>query len=292
MGVVESSRASRTDLKITCTSRTCSSYLTPESRVFENLADKGATDYYLSRLANLLAWSPNSRSIYALESARTSSQVLAVPLEGDSPRSVTRGEGVFRALSVSSAADQMAFTYEELEEPVEVYRSSVGRFEMKPLSKTNQDVPRPPMGRTEVVSWTSTGGFEIEGLLTYPIGYEAGKSYPLVLNVHGGPAGVYQQRFTGNPGIYVPLQERDHSHPGDSRRSRSEGPFYPRTGVLCGSIQARRSHRDDCLPQDAARPPRAQVLDGRDASHLGLVRKTLRGARPDRVVNRTAELNK
>jgi dipeptidyl aminopeptidase/acylaminoacyl peptidase len=155
------------------------------------------------RSGNLLAWSQDGRSIYVLESARTSSQVLAVPLEGDSPRAVATGDGVFRAVSVSSSAGEMAFTYEELEEPVEVYRSSVGELEMKRLSEANQDVPRPPMGRTEVVSWTSTGGFEIEGLLTYPVGYEAGKSYPLVLNVHGGPAGVYSQRFTGNPGIYM-----------------------------------------------------------------------------------------
>ncbi len=155
------------------------------------------------RSGNLLAWSQDGRSIYVLESARTSSQVLAVPVEGDSPRAVATGDGVFRAVSVSSSAGEMAFTYEELEEPVEVYRSSVGELEMKRLSEANQDVPRPPMGRTEVVSWTSTGGFEIEGLLTYPVGYEAGKSYPLILNVHGGPAGVYSQRFTGNPGIYM-----------------------------------------------------------------------------------------
>ncbi len=129
--------------------------------------------------------------------------MLAVPLEGDSPRAVATGEGVFGAVSVSSSASEMAFAYEELDEPVEVFRSPVGELEMKRLSKTNQDVPRPPMGRTEMVRWTSTGGFEIEGLLTYPVGYEAGKAYPLVLNVHGGPSGVYQQRFTGNPGIYM-----------------------------------------------------------------------------------------
>jgi dipeptidyl aminopeptidase/acylaminoacyl peptidase len=59
------------------------------------------------------------------------------------------------------------------------------------------------MGRTEVLQWKSTGGFEIEGLLTYPVDYQAGKPYPLILNVHGGPSGVYQQRFTGNPSTYM-----------------------------------------------------------------------------------------
>jgi dipeptidyl aminopeptidase/acylaminoacyl peptidase len=43
----------------------------------------------------------------------------------------------------------------------------------------------------------------IEGLLTYPVGYEDGERVPLILNVHGGPAGVFSQSFTGGPGIYM-----------------------------------------------------------------------------------------
>ena len=35
------------------------------------------------------------------------------------------------------------------------------------------------MGPTEVVRWKSKDGLEIEGLLTYPAGYEKGKRYPL-----------------------------------------------------------------------------------------------------------------
>jgi dipeptidyl aminopeptidase/acylaminoacyl peptidase len=44
---------------------------------------------------------------------------------------------------------------------------------------------------------------EIEGLLTYPVDYQEGRAYPLILNIHGGPAGVFSQSFTGNPGIYM-----------------------------------------------------------------------------------------
>ena len=59
------------------------------------------------------------------------------------------------------------------------------------------------MGRTEVLTWTSKDGMEIEGLLTYPVNYQPGRAYPLILNIHGGPAGVYGQGFTGNPSIYM-----------------------------------------------------------------------------------------
>jgi dipeptidyl aminopeptidase/acylaminoacyl peptidase len=59
------------------------------------------------------------------------------------------------------------------------------------------------MGRTELVTWTGPGDLEIEGLLTYPVGYEEGDRVPLVLDVHGGPAGAHSRGFTGGPGIYM-----------------------------------------------------------------------------------------
>ena len=36
-----------------------------------------------------------------------------------------------------------------------------------------------PVGQTDVIKWKSTDGLEIEGLLTYPIGYEKGRRVPL-----------------------------------------------------------------------------------------------------------------
>ena len=41
----------------------------------------------------------------------------------------------------------------------------------------------------EAVSWQSADGLSIEGVLTYPFGYEENKSYPLIVSLHGGPHG-------------------------------------------------------------------------------------------------------
>jgi hypothetical protein len=68
------------------------------------------------------------------------------------------------------------------------------------ISKANADLKLPPVGKTEVIRWKSADGKEIEGLLTYPFGYQAGQKVPLILNIHGGPAGVFQQTFVGGRG--------------------------------------------------------------------------------------------
>ena len=54
-----------------------------------------------------------------------------------------------------------------------------------------------------MIQWKSKDGLEIEGLLTYPTKYNKRKKYPLALIIHGGPAGVFSQSFTGNPSIYI-----------------------------------------------------------------------------------------
>ncbi len=34
-------------------------------------------------------------------------------------------------------------------------------------------------------------GWDVDGFLMKPVGWESGKKYPMVLSVHGGPAGMY-----------------------------------------------------------------------------------------------------
>ncbi|AJG91841.1 dienelactone hydrolase family protein [Bacillus cereus] len=40
----------------------------------------------------------------------------------------------------------------------------------------------------EIISWKSSDGLEIEGILTTPVNFDANKKYPLLVVIHGGPA--------------------------------------------------------------------------------------------------------
>jgi dipeptidyl aminopeptidase/acylaminoacyl peptidase len=43
--------------------------------------------------------------------------------------------------------------------------------------------------RSEVIRWKGANNEEVEGILYYPTNYEAGKKYPLITAIHGGPMG-------------------------------------------------------------------------------------------------------
>jgi len=56
--------------------------------------------------------------------------------------------------------------------------------------------------RQEAVEWRGADGVTVEGLLFYPLDFEEGKRYPLVVQTHGGPAS--SDKFTfGSSGDYV-----------------------------------------------------------------------------------------
>jgi dipeptidyl aminopeptidase/acylaminoacyl peptidase len=51
-------------------------------------------------------------------------------------------------------------------------------------------------GATEEVSFTSKDGTQVNGLLTYPVGYVKGTKVPLLLRIHGGPNSQDQHSFS------------------------------------------------------------------------------------------------
>ena len=61
---------------------------------------------------------------------------------------------------------------------------------LRKLTGHNEDLlAQLQLGATEEVSFESTEGTEVHGLITKPPSFEKGKKYPLLLRIHGGPNG-------------------------------------------------------------------------------------------------------
>lgn len=155
------------------------------------------------RSGGMVGWLRDGSAVLLNESVGTTRHLIALPANGGPLRRVSAGEGVLGAPALARGADLVAFTWQDAHTPADVHVSSLARWAPRKLTALNAGIEAPALARTELLRWRSADGlFEIEGLLTYPAGHEQGRSYPLVLNVHGGPAGVFSQTFTGNPGIY------------------------------------------------------------------------------------------
>ncbi len=168
------------------------------------------------RNANIVGWAQDGSHLFISESYKTSNVLLALPSSNNIkiPKGdymaysdsklpiITTLKGSSGSFSISKSG-KMSFTSEDANTPKEVFMAGLKGENNKKISNVNTDFNPPPLGKTELISWKSKDGLVIEGLLTYPIGFEKGKKYPIVLQIHGGPAGVFSQTYTGAPSIYV-----------------------------------------------------------------------------------------
>jgi len=104
-----------------------------------------------------------------------------------------------------AAAGTIAFISETGSEPPEVF-ASTGATQPNRLTSTNPLAAAFGHGAQRVVSWKSAADSEsIEGVLTLPVGYREGTRVPLLVVVHGGPAGVSSARYPSTNTAY-PVQ--------------------------------------------------------------------------------------
>jgi len=151
---------------------------------------------------HILGWAPDSSKIYFVEPKRTRTYLGAMPLDGPPATVYESARGVFTP-DLNTTGTHFGLTAETPSEPVEAYVLPVADATApKKISRANTGIPLPALGRTETISWKSPDGREIEGLLTYPVSYQPGQKVPLLLNIHGGPAGVFTENFIGRAAIY------------------------------------------------------------------------------------------
>jgi dipeptidyl aminopeptidase/acylaminoacyl peptidase len=72
----------------------------------------------------------------------------------------------------------------------------------KKLTNFNAEVKSRTLGKTETLRW-QLEGFQHSGSLTFPVGYTAGKKYPLVLIVHGGPNAASIENFSTRAQLFA-----------------------------------------------------------------------------------------
>lgn len=152
--------------------------------------------------ASLLGWTKDSNNILFFEPKGTKFHLVSLPMDGNSAKEIDTGEIFFKEPALSYDKNMLGLVIQAPDLPPEVYIAKLDDFKPTQVSKVNESLLSYPKTRTETVSWASVDGMKIEGLLTYPVGYEENKQYPLLLVVHGGPMGFFDETFLGTPNPY------------------------------------------------------------------------------------------
>ena len=156
-----------------------------------------------------LTWTRDGAAVLFPVTWRTSGRLYRATLDGQLT-ALTTGPELDNRPSIDAKGETLVFLREDSVTPREVWALSLGaaaagkgaraRAAATPaarrLTDTNPQAREFKSFPKEVVAWKGAEGRDMEGLLVYPAGYTKGRRVPLVLNVHGGPAGTHTNGFT------------------------------------------------------------------------------------------------
>lgn len=151
---------------------------------------------------NLIGWSADGKRLFFSETQGTTTALAAINVETNAILEIEKGKAVYGGINLNQARTTFGMVRQENSAAPEAYVARADAFAPTKISSANAGLPKLPLGKMEVVRWKSADGQEVEGILNYPVDYQAGTRVPLLLVIHGGPTGVFTQGFAAGPNLY------------------------------------------------------------------------------------------
>jgi dipeptidyl aminopeptidase/acylaminoacyl peptidase len=189
---------------------------------------KNLTKDFLESAGFGLAWAPDGQMLYFSSGVGTYTHIFSVaPEDGDGGKvaQVTRGDRNYGAFDIAGYTPnlglaatppfnpnqpaytpnwKMAYLVNDSLTPEDIWVAPLKQFDQaKKITWISPEIKDFALAETSVIKWKGPDDFDIEGVLVKPLGYEAGKRYPLILQIHGGPYGRFSNTFNSRAQIWA-----------------------------------------------------------------------------------------
>ena len=148
--------------------------------------------------AGVAGWSADGSGVYYVEYHHTDIQLFLMPLDGSRFRRITAMPGSKFDFRIDTRLRMVSFEMDSFTQPPELYVQNL-EGDARQVTEVNRELPKRDFAKSEILKWKSFDGLEIEGILHYPLSYEQGRRYPLLVELHGGPTYLFVQEFTAQP---------------------------------------------------------------------------------------------
>ena len=138
-----------------------------------------------------LAWSAGGRALVYAGALKGEHPLFWIDLASRKVMPLTSHMQV-RQIDVDAAKNMLVYTASDDTHPGDVYAARLDGSHALQLTHLNakllSQVAVQPMER---LNYKAADGWDVEGFLTKPLGWQEGKSYPMILMIHGGPNGMW-----------------------------------------------------------------------------------------------------
>ncbi len=139
---------------------------------------------------------PDGKTIYFLASDSGRTSIWSVPVNGGEVRLVAGGDRQIFGFTTDTSVTTFALGISTSILPGDIGRLSLETGEEKMLTHVNQKLlDETFIGSPELLTFQAKDGLRESGWILKPAGFQAGRKYPAVLEIHGGPHSMYGYGF-------------------------------------------------------------------------------------------------
>jgi len=144
----------------------------------------------LDRNKGNLIWSADEKYLYTNAQSNGGAPVYKINVQTKQVERLSDYD--FGANSFDVKAKTIVYAKTEAANPYELYVADAQMKNAKRISSFNYDwLQAKQLSAPEKHSFTNNKGMVVEYWVMKPINYEAGKKYPLLLDIHGGPSAMW-----------------------------------------------------------------------------------------------------
>lgn len=150
----------------------------------------------LDRHISDLWWGGKGKKIFFSVNDRGNVQVYSVSPEGGEPRLATPLPGTYSSVSSSPDGKWLLYRKSTHDAPYEIFVAEAGKDRERQITFVNGDFAEKfDLATVEEFWFEGSGSDRVQGWILKPHDYDASREYPVILGVHGGPQGMYGNRF-------------------------------------------------------------------------------------------------
>ena len=150
----------------------------------------------LDRDVGDMHWAPDNSGVYFTADDRGWHNLYFAPTSGPA-KAIGAGQ-ISTSLGSISKSGVAAITQATSTRPAEVARLDLRVAHGAPVQLTHVNdavLSRIHLGRVSEFWYASSGGAKIQGWVVTPPGFDSTKHYPMIMEIHGGPHGMYGGSF-------------------------------------------------------------------------------------------------
>ncbi|HEV8145742.1 MAG TPA: S9 family peptidase [Bryobacteraceae bacterium] len=139
-----------------------------------------------------MQWAEKGKAIYFGSGVRGENHIFRIDASTGALSPITKGPRSVRNLSLHAASGKMIYLVNDFQHLDDLYFRESPTSDEKKITNLNAALwDKLTLAAVERIPHKAADGWNIDGFLVKPVGWEAGKKYPMILSIHGGPAGMY-----------------------------------------------------------------------------------------------------